>query len=104
MFIAPKRCHGDSHQGTKKELLAAAPQRLIIESSLTQAGSKNALRKLQNQRFKRQSRQIKDSIDWLMWMYPSNAGSFVHSMVDRLMLGDAIAEAHVKQVREEMGL
>ena len=38
-----------------------------------------------------------------MWMYPANAGAFIHALVDRLMLGDATAEAQVAVIREEMG-
>ena len=94
------RCTAD----TKKGLLAAVPQDSIPEIILTRSGSTDALRQLQNKRFKQRSQRIYDPADWLMWMFPTNAGSFVHRMVDRLMLGDAKAEAQVAQVREDMGL
>ena len=32
-----------------------------------------------------------------MWMYPGKAGAFIHRMVDRLMLGDAKAEAQISR-------
>jgi hypothetical protein len=39
-----------------------------------------------------------------MWMYPTDAGAFVHGLVDRILEGDAKAEQHVATVRQEMGL
>lgn len=104
MSTAPKRCHGD-FQGTKKGLSSAAPQRPISsERIVKRTPSKDALRQLQTNRLKQQSRQITDSADWLMWMFPTNAGSFIHRLVDRLMLGDTKTEQHVQSVRQEMGL
>ena len=105
MSTAPTRCHGDFHPGTKKELLATAPQGLIPSECIVRRTSlKDALRQLQTKRLKQQSRQIADSVDWLMWMFPTHAGSFIHALADRIMLGDTKAEQHVQSVRKELGL
>ena len=50
------------------------------------------------------SKKISDPIDWLQFVFPEKAEPFIHRLVDRLMLGDAKAEAQVARVREEMGL
>lgn len=72
------------------------------------------LRQLQNSRQQRKvtpspafiaaSKKISDPIDWLIWAFPGKAEPFIHRLVDRLILGDAKAEAQVARVREEMGL
>lgn len=93
-----------SHQATKKDLLRTGPRTANPGVILPRTSSKDALRQLQNKRLKQQSRLIADSADWLMWMFPTNAGSFVHRLVDRLMEGDTKAEQHVQSVRQELGL
>lgn len=50
------------------------------------------------------SKAITDPIDWLQFVFPTNAGPFIHGLVDRILEGDAKAEAQVAVIREEMGL
>ena len=39
-----------------------------------------------------------------MWMYPTNAGAFIHGLVDRILEGDAKAEEQISRLRRELGL
>lgn len=47
---------------------------------------------------------IDDSIAWLRWVYPDNPPAIAQQYLERLLAGDATAEADILQIRTEVGL
>lgn len=92
-------------EGNKKGHPAKGAQVSKPVHSLTQPKrSKAALVELQNERFRQESRQHADLIDWLIWMYPVNAPMHVHRLADRLMLGNQKTANDLFALRKELGL
>ena len=103
MSFAPKRCHGSLNQGTKKGLLAADPLGTNPVSILPRTSSKDALRQLQNKRFRQESKRHERLDDWLIWLFPKPE-PWVHRVVDRLLTGDVKTAQRISSLRQEMGL
>lgn len=92
-------------EGNKKGHPARGALKSEPVPSLTQPKQiRAALVELQNERFRQESRQNADLIDWLIWMYPGHAPMLVHRIVDRLMLGDQQLAIDLSSIRKEMGL